>query len=106
VTNIYKRAGVEVRIRFKLLSIQISSFNVTLNGQVHNWVQRYAFVIRSKKSSSFRKKADFAIERVALVRRVPEAKSSNLCYQANPTKLSEKFLSLSKLMQEYQRKLG
>jgi hypothetical protein len=97
---------VEEQVRFKFLSIEFGCFNVTLNGQVHNKVQRCAFVIRTTKSSCFRKKADFAFERVALLRRVPEDKSSNLCSQANPTKFSEVFLSPSKLIPECHLKLG
>ena len=97
---------MEGQVRFKLLSIEISFLNVTLNGQVHNKVQRCTFVIRTTKGSCFRKAADFAIERVALLRRAPEVKSSNLCSQANPTKFSKVFLCLSKLIPEHYLKLG
>lgn len=89
-------AVAEEQVRFKLLSIEISCFNVTLKEQVHDKVRRCDFVIRTTKSSCFSKTADFAIEKVAPLRRVPEVKSSNLCSQANPTKFSEVFLSLSK----------
>jgi hypothetical protein len=80
--------------------------SIKLNRQFHNKVQRCAFVIRTTKSSCFKKTADFAIERVALLRRVPEVKSSNLCSQANTTKFSEVFLSLSELIPECHFKLG